>query len=219
MFRLLGFLALSAALLLVPSATPIAYAQEDDSEAVRNRARAIAGEANEAYNIGHFEQALERYEQAYAVFAAPQLLFNLGQCHRELGNHERVVFFFERYLEELPEASNRPVVEELLTESRGEVQRAEAAAEAERQAEQRRVEEARAEAAARAEQERIRDEAARAALREETEDEDTPIYEEWWLWTTIGVALAIGIGITVGVVVTNQGTVLPMGTLGTLDTR
>lgn len=45
------------------------------------------------------------------------------------------------------------------------------------------------------------------------------IYEEWWFWTLIGgVVLAAAIGITVGVLA-NPDTMLPSGSLGTIDGR
>lgn len=45
------------------------------------------------------------------------------------------------------------------------------------------------------------------------------VYEEWWFWTIVGVGVAgIGAGVTAGVL-TSQGTVPPMGSLGTIDAR
>lgn len=45
------------------------------------------------------------------------------------------------------------------------------------------------------------------------------VYEQWWFWTIVGVGLAgIGAGVTAGVL-TSQGTVPPIGSLGTIDAR
>lgn len=44
------------------------------------------------------------------------------------------------------------------------------------------------------------------------------VYEEWWFWTVIGV-VAVGAGVTIGVVASQPTTQLPMGSLGTIDTR
>lgn len=46
----------------------------------------------------------------------------------------------------------------------------------------------------------------------------TEVYEEWWFWTLIGLALAGGAGVTIGVVLLDPGS-LPQGTLGVLDAR
>ena len=51
-----------------------------------------------AFDLGRFEEALERYEQAYRMVAAPGLLFNIGQCHRNLGNYKKAIFNFRLYL-------------------------------------------------------------------------------------------------------------------------
>ena len=178
-------------------------------------ARRVASEGAEHYNLGHFEEALAAYSEAYELYSAPQLLFNIGQCHRELGHHERVVFFFERFLEELPQAPNRAVVEELLVEARAHATRERAeAAEAER-AERERLVEARAAAAREAERERL----ARATQTPDAAPAEPPVWEQWWLWTIVGVVVvgvALGVGLGIGLSPEPQ---LPMGSLGVVDGR
>jgi acetyltransferase-like isoleucine patch superfamily enzyme len=45
------------------------------------------------------------------------------------------------------------------------------------------------------------------------------IYEEWWLWTIVGVVVVgAGVGITAGAIA-SEGTTLPRGSLGTIDGR
>jgi len=74
-------------------------------------ARQYAAEAEAEYNLGHFADSIPLYEKAYKLKPAPILLFNLGQCHRHLGNNERALFFYRRYLDAAPEAEDRPDVE------------------------------------------------------------------------------------------------------------
>src|SRR5207249_191197 len=62
-------------------------------------ARAAAAEAKTAYEAQDFSKALEKYSQAYSLKQAPRLLFNIAQCHRQLGHHEQAVTFFQRYLD------------------------------------------------------------------------------------------------------------------------
>jgi tetratricopeptide (TPR) repeat protein len=69
------------------------------------------------YDLGYFEQALREAEQAYRLYPLPQILFNIGQCHRALEHWERAAFFYRRYLSKFPGAPNRTRVEELLTEA------------------------------------------------------------------------------------------------------
>ena len=64
------------------------------------------------YNLGHFAEAIGEFEKAYELDRAPILLFNIAQSHRQLGNDERALFFYRRYLEQAPkDAANRPDVE------------------------------------------------------------------------------------------------------------
>lgn len=213
--------ALGIALGLWLAVTGVAHAQPGDA-AARSRAREIAREATGEYNLSHFDEALRRFEQAYEVFPAPQLLFNIGQCHRELGHHERAVFFYERYLAEMPDAPNAQTVRDLLAESRASLARFQAA-EAQRTEEERRLREAEEQRhlaeAQRLEAERAEAEQRRALLAAQTERERGPeVWEEWWFWTIIGVGVAAAIAIPIAVTV-SQEPVLPMGSLGVVDFR
>ena len=42
------------------------------------------------YKVGKFQAALDEYSRAYELFRAPEFLFNIGQCHKNLGDHVRV---------------------------------------------------------------------------------------------------------------------------------
>jgi tetratricopeptide (TPR) repeat protein len=83
-----------------------------------DEARALYVEAKTAYDAGRFDDALVGFQAAFAKKPLPGFLFNLGQCERQLGHHDRAIFFFERYLDEKPDAGNRALVEELIAESR-----------------------------------------------------------------------------------------------------
>ncbi len=49
-------------------------------------------------------------------------------------------------------------------------------------------------------------------------DDGDEIYEQWWLWTIVGVVVVgTAVGVGVGVATSDPGTVLPMGSLGTID--
>jgi tetratricopeptide (TPR) repeat protein len=80
-------------------------------------AKTLTGKATIEYDVGHFDQALELYTRAYERYPKPALLFDIGQCHRLLGHYERAVFFFQGYLRGLPDATNRPLVEQLMADS------------------------------------------------------------------------------------------------------
>ncbi len=168
------------------------------------------------YNLGRFDQALASFTQAYEILPLPGFLFNIGQCHRELGDCGKAVFFFEGYLRDSPQAKNRALVQELIGECKTKLQAAEE--------DKRRVEEEkrRKKELERREQERKRLEEARAAeaAREiaipsdqgqptppplgqallveavppERAEKPKPVYEQIWFWAIIGGAAAALLG-------------------------
>jgi tetratricopeptide (TPR) repeat protein len=69
-----------------------------------------------AFELGNFREALEEYERAYQIAPLPGFLFNIGQCHRNLGNLKKAVFSFRHYLRKKPEARNREAVMTLIRE-------------------------------------------------------------------------------------------------------
>ena len=98
------------AVLLAPS---VAMAGPDAATAY---AKEVFDRAQALYAAGKYEEALEQYNKAYDAKPLPGLLFNIGQCHRQLGNKERALFFYRRYLEQDPKAENRVEVEKRMAE-------------------------------------------------------------------------------------------------------
>jgi tetratricopeptide (TPR) repeat protein len=69
------------------------------------------------YNLGRFDEAIKWFEKAYEGMPEPILLFNIAQANRQLGNLERAIFFYRRYLDNAPkDAPNRPLVETKIKE-------------------------------------------------------------------------------------------------------
>jgi tetratricopeptide (TPR) repeat protein len=213
-----------------------AAAQAPANEAARRAAaKKLAQKATRKYNVGQFREALDGYTRAYDTFPAPGLLFNIGQCHRGLRQHEHAVRAYEAYLREQPDAPNRTLVEELIGEEEN-LLRIERQAEAARAAEveRQRLEEADYQRAAREQEERERRERERRERREQTAADPTPplvvepppardepersVFKAWWFWTAVGaVALAAGGGALY--LNAQRDSSLPEGTLGTHDQR
>ena len=94
---------------------PQAWAADDDGAALlRARARFVDGE--KLYALGRFEEALPEYEAAYNAAPLPEFLFNIGQCHRNLGHHTEAIFAFKKFLREKPTADNQAAVQALIAE-------------------------------------------------------------------------------------------------------
>jgi tetratricopeptide (TPR) repeat protein len=103
---------LAAAVLIL--AAP-ALAQADP--ATEKTAEAYVHDGVSAFNLGRFADASALFEKAYKLDPAPILLFNIGQSERRLGNNERALFFYRRFLAEAPaDAPERKEVEERVAE-------------------------------------------------------------------------------------------------------
>jgi len=134
------------------------------------------------YAATKFREALDEYQQAFDARPLPDFLFNIGQCYRNLGDYDAAIFSYKKYLAAAPDASNRPQVEQLITELQ-----------------------------TRKDQEDARRLALQpppppppaapptaappSAAPAPSRPVDPPIYTRWWFWTGIGV-IAAGAGVT-----------------------
>lgn len=73
------------------------------------------------YRLGRFTEALDGYTRAYEIYPVPALLFNIAQCHRNLKDYAKAIFFYEGYLRDEPTARNGALVQDLIRESRAEL--------------------------------------------------------------------------------------------------
>ena len=162
-------------------------------------ARAAALEAKKAFDLGDFAKAIEQYEAAYKLKAAPGLLFNLGQSHRRAGHFDRATFYFRRYLETNPPAAQAKATEDVLTEVEAQLatRKAEQAEQERRDAERAQLEAQRAEQQRQLEVEKARLDVLKGTERNLALEADlkrnappAPVYQRWWFWTVIGVGVA-----------------------------
>lgn len=116
------------ALLLDPLAATArpAAARRDARREAQARRHFRLGEA--AFAKGDFRGALVEYDRAFRLVPLAGLLFNIGQCHRNLGAHERAIYSFQLYLARAPQATNRAAVLALIAELKPLVARAAPAA-------------------------------------------------------------------------------------------
>jgi tetratricopeptide (TPR) repeat protein len=69
------------------------------------------------FNLGHYAEALALFEQAYKQQPVHRLLYNIGQCHRLLGNLEAARRLYRAFVAESPpEEPMLRVVREKLAE-------------------------------------------------------------------------------------------------------
>lgn len=118
------------------------------------------------FALGKFDEALDQYQKAYDAKPIPDFLFNIGQCHRNLGDYESAIFSFKKFLKLDPEAPNRSQVEEYIEELEAEQEKGDSR------------------------------KFGFEKPRPEPEPEAQPVYTKWWFWTGIAVVgVAGGAGI------------------------
>jgi tetratricopeptide (TPR) repeat protein len=162
-----------AALLLATNAP--AGAPESAEKA---RAREHFEVAQTAYDLGRFDEALAGYSEAYRLTALPGFLFNIAQCHRQLGNDGQALFFYNRYLDLAPGAKNEALARRLVRELEA------------RQAARERQ--------ARRDSARKRELDSKVSLvptgaeaaAETASNPGTPLLQQWWLWAGVGMVAA-----------------------------
>lgn len=87
------------------------------TEEAKAQAREKFNDGNAAYEQGHFSQALAAFEEAYQLAPLPGLLFNVAQCHRQLGNYARAASSYRHFLAlSEKEPANAAMVKELIAE-------------------------------------------------------------------------------------------------------
>ncbi len=195
------------ALLLASLSISPAAARAGQAE---TQAREQVKQATAAYNLGRFDEAAERYEEAYRLVQDPVLLFNIGQSYRLGDKPEKAIFAYRAYLRTAPlDAPNREVVEKHIAELKHQLE-AKSAQPAPAPASQPATapppppvpeppptspvapagpaEPAPAPASAMPPAERLDLEAS--ASRAETGPR--PFYKTWWFWTAVGGAVVAG---------------------------
>jgi hypothetical protein len=85
-------------------------ASAGSTEQDKARARDAFRRATHHYDFGEYQQALDAFKEAYNAYEDPGLLFNIAQCHRQLGQTEEALRVYRSYLRN---AKNPPNVEEV----------------------------------------------------------------------------------------------------------
>jgi tetratricopeptide (TPR) repeat protein len=95
------------ALLWTNATSPSPASAQDDPEV----ARAHSSRGTRLYEVGNYREALDEFKAAHLAKGDPAFLYNIAQCHRQLGDNELAVVMYKRYLNAFPQAPNRVDVE------------------------------------------------------------------------------------------------------------
>jgi tetratricopeptide (TPR) repeat protein len=99
----------------------------------RDEAKAEFNQGNVAYNLGKFTEAIAHFEKAYSLARVPEILFNLGQCYRQLWEADkkselgrRALHYYQALVREAPQSRVRGDADQFITELEPAVAQAEA---------------------------------------------------------------------------------------------
>lgn len=84
-------------------------------------------QGEQLFKLGRFSAALREYQKAFDAEPLPELLYNIGQCYRNVGDYEHAILNFKAYLNLLPNAPDRAQVETLIENLEDKVARGEGA--------------------------------------------------------------------------------------------
>jgi tetratricopeptide (TPR) repeat protein len=108
---------LSVLLLALWALVPRPAAGAELTGEAKAQARVKFGEGNAAYEQGNFREALTAFEAAYQLAPLPGFLFNVAQCHRQLGDFTQAASAYRRYLAlSEKEPANAAIVKDLIAE-------------------------------------------------------------------------------------------------------
>lgn len=155
-----------AALLALATLFAAAPARADDGDT--RAAKKHFQKGQKLFDLGRFDDALVEYEAAYEARPLPAFLYNIAQCHRNLGNFKQAIFGYRNYLRQVPDAANREAVLALIDD----------------------LEEQQRELEARAERER----AEREPPPPPPPARKRPLYRRAWFWGGVAAVAAVAVG-------------------------
>lgn len=169
--------------------TPLsAFAQSSSGDEV---ARNLFNAGKVAYDAGEYQDALQFFEQAYQRSHRSALLYNIGQAADRMRLDERAITAFRQYLEETPNASNRPEVENRIRALERSLASASQAGSSQGQSQaDQSARPPTPEETARASEVSAPATTAPPAATESGESDG--VTSQWWFWTAIGVVVVGG---------------------------
>lgn len=90
--------------------------EKTDAPSDSEQAKALFAKGGSEYDLGHFEAALGFFESAYKLKNAPALLYNIAQCHRQLGNLTMAHTTYRAFLSKQPGGKAADIARERLEE-------------------------------------------------------------------------------------------------------
>jgi tetratricopeptide (TPR) repeat protein len=83
-----------------PPETPAEGPDTGATEAEKDEAEALSGQAIEKFQDKDFEGAVALFEKAYSIDPQPNFLFNIGRVYEEAGNFEKAVEYYAKFVKQ-----------------------------------------------------------------------------------------------------------------------
>lgn len=92
---------------------PAAPKQADPTPEDLEKAKAAYMKGAELFEAKKFDEAVKEFKESYRLSRNPLLLYNIGFTLDELGNKDKALFYYKKFLKDAPEsAQNRDVAEQ-----------------------------------------------------------------------------------------------------------
>ena len=91
--------------------TPEEVTTEEVAATDEQQAMEAFKEGRAAYDIGSYDKALTKFEEALRLSGKPEMYFNIGQAHDKLGQDKEAIDAFETFLIKVPDTPRRLRVE------------------------------------------------------------------------------------------------------------
>jgi tetratricopeptide (TPR) repeat protein len=171
----------------------------------RAAAKAAFVEGRKLYDVGEYRSALASFKKAYLHYEDPSFLFNIAQCHRQLGEKTEAIKAYRAYLLRSTNPPNAAEVQRLIALLQTAITDEARAKQAPPPAEN--IAPPEHPAPAHAEESPARSEPAPAvaasppseAAAPAPGERKQPVYKKWWLWTAIAGVAVVGAGVGLGV--------------------
>ena len=75
------------------------------------------------YRLGKFDEAAALLERAYSLHEEPVLLYNLGRAYEGLGENQKAIDAYTKYLEKAPEAKDRGALERRIVTLKAQIEK------------------------------------------------------------------------------------------------
>jgi tetratricopeptide (TPR) repeat protein len=197
-YNLAGALSVLALVSAFPRISP-ARADECSREEMAT-AKPHFNSGAKAFRIGELQKAADEFKAAYEACASPLFLFNLGQTYRQLKDFDKALYFYKQFLSTAPPSDDRRAdVQKWIDQLDAQIA-ARHPVEKISPATPTAVDPPKSAVAPNAASAASSPTPTLAAVAEQPKRVRKPIYEQWWLWTTIAVVAAgAGVAIAFGV--------------------